>query len=115
MNPAFKKALKIGGWSLGGLLGLLLIFIGLLAFPGFMFAHQLEYRNLAVHANQDLRGRMEPILARVDAQIAARVEVIDVGWRKLRQIFKAIVGDLGQTCGERLIAGSDGGPDIAPE
>lgn len=71
MNPTFKKALKAGGWSLGGVLGLLVILIGLLAFPGFMFAHQLAYRNLTVYADQDLRGRMEPVLARVDAQVAA--------------------------------------------
>jgi hypothetical protein len=71
MNPTVKKALKTGGWSLGGVLGLLMVFVALLAFPGFMFAHQLAYRNLTVYADQDLRGGMEPILARVAAQVAA--------------------------------------------
>ena len=71
MNRVLKKTLVISGWSLGTVLALLGAFIGLLAFPGFMFAHQLEYRNLTVHADEDLRGRIEPVLARVEAQLAA--------------------------------------------
>jgi len=71
MNPTLKKTLKAGGWSLGGLLALLILFVGLLAFPGFMFAHQVEYRNLTVHADEDLRGRIEPVLDRVATQLAA--------------------------------------------
>lgn len=71
MGPRLRKTLKITGWSFGGLLALLGVFIGLLVFPGFMFAHQLEYRNLTVYSDEDLRGSIEPILARIDAQIAA--------------------------------------------
>lgn len=71
MGTRIRRALKITGWSFGGLLLLIVAFVGLLAFPGFMFAHQLEYRNFTLHSGQDLRGRIEPILARMDAQLAA--------------------------------------------
>ena len=39
-----RKTLRITGWSFGG--GILLslgAFIGLLVFPGFLFAHKTEY------------------------------------------------------------------------
>lgn len=71
MGRRLRKTLKIAGWSFGGLFALVVMFVGLLAFPGFMFAHQLEYRNLTVYSDEDLRAGIEPVLARVDAQIAA--------------------------------------------
>ena len=71
MNRTLAKTMKVGGWASGGLVSLLAVFIGLLAFPGFMFAHQLQYRNITAHSDQDLHGRIEPTLARVHAQIAA--------------------------------------------
>ena len=71
MGHRLRKALKITGWSFGGLLVLVAAFVGLLAFPGFMFAHQLEYRNFTVYSDEDMRGRIEPILAGVDAQLSA--------------------------------------------
>ena len=71
MGPRLRKTLKVTGWSFGGLLMLLVAFVGLLAFPGFMFAHQLEYRNITVHSDEDLRGSIEPILAKVDEQLAS--------------------------------------------
>ena len=70
MRTGIRKALKITGWSFGSLLVLLAVFVSLLAFPGFMFAHQLEYRNFNVHSDQELGGELSPILARIDAQIA---------------------------------------------
>ncbi len=71
MGRRLRKTLKIAGWSFGGLFALVAMFVGLLAFPGFMFAHQLEYRNLTVYSDEDLRVGIEPVLARIDAQIAA--------------------------------------------
>jgi len=70
LNNVTRRTLKACGWTLGGLLALLLVFTGLLAFPGFLFAHQLEHRNFTVHSDADLRDRIEPILARVEAQLA---------------------------------------------
>ena len=71
MGQRLRNTLKITGWSFGGLFALVAAFVGLLAFPGFMFAHQLEYRNFTVYSDEDLRGRIEPILAGVDAQLSA--------------------------------------------
>jgi hypothetical protein len=71
MGQRLGKILKITGWSFGGLLALVAAFVGLLAFPGFIFAHQLEYRNITVHSDEQLRGRIEPILAGMDAQLSA--------------------------------------------
>lgn len=71
MGTRIRRTLKITGWSFGGLLLLIVAFVGLLAFPGFMFAHQLEYRNFTLHSDENLRGRIEPVLARMDAQLAA--------------------------------------------
>lgn len=71
MGPRLRKTLKVTGWSFGSLLVLLVAFVGPLAYPGFMFAHQLEYQNITVHSEENLAGRIEPILARVNAQLAA--------------------------------------------
>jgi hypothetical protein len=71
MGTRLRKAFRIGGWSIGGLLMMAIAFAGLLAFPGFMFAHQLEYRNFTVHSDEELRGRIEPILAGVESQLSA--------------------------------------------
>lgn len=71
MGPRLRKTLKVSGWSFGSLLVLLVAFVGPLAYPGFMFAHQLEYQNITVHSEENLAGRIEPILARVNAQLAA--------------------------------------------
>lgn len=70
MNPVVRKMLKIGGWCLGSLFALVATLMILLAFPGFMFAHQVEYRNLTIHSDEDLTGRIEPLLQRIDAQLA---------------------------------------------
>lgn len=70
MSSRLRRVLKISGWCFGSLLVVVGAFIGLLAFPGFMFAHQLEHGNIVVHSDADLRGRMEPVLQRVSAQLA---------------------------------------------
>jgi hypothetical protein len=70
MTSRLRRALKIGGWCLGSAVAMLLAFIGLLAFPGFMFAHQMAHANLVVHSDEDLRGRIEPVLQAVGAQLA---------------------------------------------
>jgi len=70
MTSSWRRALKIGGWCLGSVVAMLAAFIGLLAFPGFMFAHQLEHANLVVHSDEELRGRIEPVLRRAVTQLA---------------------------------------------
>ena len=61
-----RKTLRITGWSFGG--GILLslgAFVGLLVFPGFLFAHKTEYRNFTVYSQQQLVG-MDSILRNVE-------------------------------------------------
>jgi hypothetical protein len=65
-----RKILKFTGWSLGGVFALLAAFLALLAWPGFLFAHQLEYRSFTVYSDEDLQGRIEPILAAIGRQLS---------------------------------------------
>ena len=46
------------------------MFVGLLAFPGFLFAHKLEQGNLVVYSDEDLSGSIEPILREIDRRLA---------------------------------------------
>ena len=70
MKPAVRRTLRICGWSFGALLLPAVVFAGLLAFPGLFFAQKFEYRNYTVHCDGDPGGDMEPILARIDSQLA---------------------------------------------
>jgi hypothetical protein len=58
------------GWSFGGILLLLGTLVGLLAFPGFLFAHKLEQGNLVAYSNESLRGSLEPVLREIDRRLA---------------------------------------------
>jgi len=69
MHKAARRTLKVTGWSFGGLVLLLGTFIGLLAFPGFLFAHKLEQANLKVYSEEALNDRIEPILREVDRRL----------------------------------------------
>jgi hypothetical protein len=44
--------MKLAGWSIGGILSVLIVFVALLAFPGFMFAHETRDANLTLHSDQ---------------------------------------------------------------
>jgi len=71
MHSSVRKTLKVAGWSFGTLFLLLCIFLGLLLFPGFLFAHRLEHGNLVVYSNQDLGAGIDPILREVDRRLAS--------------------------------------------
>jgi hypothetical protein len=66
-----RKVLRIAGWSLGSLLVLLAAFIALLAFPGFMFAHETRHANLTLHSDADLSKDFAPVLREIHARLAA--------------------------------------------
>ena len=70
MKPKLRKTLKVAGWSFGGLLLLLGTFVGLLLFPGFLFAHKLEHGNLIAYSDEDLGKGLEPILREMNARLA---------------------------------------------
>jgi len=70
MRATVRKTLKIAGWSFGALLALLGIFVGLLLFPGFLFAHKLEQGNLVAYSDEELSGRIEPVLREIDRRLA---------------------------------------------
>jgi len=70
MHPKVRKTLTVAVWSFGALTLLLAVFIGCLAFPGFLFAHKLEQGNLLAYSEQTLSGRIEPILREIDRRLA---------------------------------------------
>ena len=70
MRATIRKTLKVAGWSFGALFTLLCIFVGLLAFPGFLFAHKLEQGNLAVYSDEELSGSIEPVLREINRRLA---------------------------------------------
>ena len=70
MHRTVRETLKVAGWSLGGLALLLGTFVGLLAFPGFLFAHKLEQGNLTAYSEEALNGSIEPILREIDRRLA---------------------------------------------
>lgn len=70
MHITLRRAFKVAGWSFGTLLLLLCIFLGLLLFPGFLFAHRIEHENLVVYSNQNLSGSAGPILREINQRLA---------------------------------------------
>ena len=70
MHSTLRKTLKVAGWSFGSLFVLLVTFVALLAFPGFLFAHKLEQGNLTIHFDEPPDGPMEPILREVGRRLA---------------------------------------------
>ncbi|HEU4781369.1 MAG TPA: hypothetical protein VFS58_15920 [Steroidobacteraceae bacterium] len=70
MHPKLRKLLKVSGWTFGGLMLLLGTFVGLLLFPGFLFAHKLEQGNLIAYSDEDLSGSLEPVLREIDRRLA---------------------------------------------
>jgi hypothetical protein len=50
---------------------LLVVFITLLAFPGFMFAHETRHANLTVYSDVDLSKEFAPVLREIHSRLAA--------------------------------------------
>jgi hypothetical protein len=69
VHKRWRTSLKVGGWSIGGILTLLGVYCGLLIFPGLLFSHEVEYKNLVAYADSSLRGDIEPILAEVETRL----------------------------------------------
>jgi hypothetical protein len=63
-----RKVVKISGYSLGGLLALLTAYIAILAYPGVLFAHSVDYANFTVHSDDEIPG-IEPILQKVERAV----------------------------------------------
>src|SRR5687767_13895632 len=59
-----RKLLKISGFSFGGFLALLAGYVAILAYPGVLFAHSIEYQNFTVDSDSALAG-IEAVLERV--------------------------------------------------
>lgn len=65
-----RKFLKISGLSIVALLVVFGAYLGLLHYPGILFAHQVDYKNFRVHSQHALnRGDLELILDEVDAAL----------------------------------------------
>jgi hypothetical protein len=71
MTLTIRGVLKATGWTLGGLFLVLLMFVGLLAFPAFMFAHEVKHANITIHTDEDLSADLEPVLREIHTRIAA--------------------------------------------
>jgi hypothetical protein len=69
MATRLRRILKTTGWSIGGVLLLVIVFVGLLAFPGFMFAHSVSYSNVTAYSDDD-SVELTPILRKIHARIA---------------------------------------------
>jgi len=70
MNSTRRKSLKVAGWSFGSLAMLLAVFMALLAFPGFLFAHKIERGNLTVYSEREIDANIEPILHDMQQRLA---------------------------------------------
>ena len=64
-----RKVLKIGGMIVGSLIVLLASYLGILFYPGVLFANQIEYKNFIVYSQQNLRHGIEPILDDIEAAL----------------------------------------------
>lgn len=69
MSKSLRKALKIVGFSLGSIFFLFSLYLGLLFYPGVLFANQIEYKNFTVHSDQDLTNLIEPVLKNVETRL----------------------------------------------
>jgi hypothetical protein len=69
MHKRWRTSLKVGGWSIGGIVALLGMYCGLLIYPGLLFSHEVEYKNFVAYADSSLRGDIEPILSDVETRL----------------------------------------------
>jgi hypothetical protein len=63
------KVLNVGGCIVGGLLLLVVAYLGVLLYPGVLFANQVEYKNFTVHSQEDIGDGIETILDDIEAAI----------------------------------------------
>lgn len=66
-----KRIKKLYKRSQYPLAGIMLIYLVLLAYPGWLFAHDYEYKNFSVHADQAIPASIEPVLDEVERLISA--------------------------------------------
>jgi hypothetical protein len=65
MRKIFRKLLKIGGLTIGGVLALFSAYLVLLIYPGVLFANSAEYDNLTIYSDDALNA-VQPILESID-------------------------------------------------
>jgi hypothetical protein len=65
-----RKTLKVAGWAFAAVFLVLATFMGLLAFPGFLFAHKLQLGNLVAYSGEDLGDSINPVLHEVERRLA---------------------------------------------
>ena len=64
-----RKFLRVSGYSFGGFFVLLAAYVAILAYPGVLFAHSVEYHSFTVHSDDDLAG-IEPVLQQAERALA---------------------------------------------
>ena len=60
-----KRFWKISTRAIGGLIVVFLAYLGLLVYPGILFANSAQYNNLTIYLNSDLSGA-ERVLQDID-------------------------------------------------
>ncbi len=65
-----RRALRLFGLALGGLLLLVIAYLTLLFFPGVLFAKQLQHGNFTVHSQSELHEGLTTVLQEVEAALA---------------------------------------------
>ncbi len=63
------KVLKIGGATLGGVILLLTAYLGILFYPGVLFANQVTYKNFTVYSQQVLGSDIQVVLDDIQAAL----------------------------------------------
>jgi hypothetical protein len=64
------KVLKISGFTLGGIVLVIASYLGILFYPGALFANHIEYKNFTVYSQEDLGDGIEVILDNIEAALA---------------------------------------------
>ena len=64
------KVLKICGFTLGGIVLVVVSYLGILFYPSVLFANHTEYKNFTVHSQVDLGEGIEAVLDDIEAALA---------------------------------------------
>lgn len=64
-----KKFLKVSGFALGGILAVIVLYLGLLFYPSVLFANHVEHKNFTVHSQYELDDGIHDILDNIDAAV----------------------------------------------
>ena len=65
-----RKILKICGITMSGMLTIFLVYIGLLLYPGILFANHVELGNFTIHSNHKFGNELEIALRDIQAAIS---------------------------------------------